>query len=191
MTQKRVPRDFNPERVYRRLGEFIVALQWFEDTLLDMITKLVAPERFFAARAAFLSMRFAEKIRVAEHMFLQVVEELGREGDSLAAQWSETFREICNRLTKLNEQRNKVVHSSYVELMAGGALKGIVLAKERIKRGAALHDYSDPIDELDSALRGAGALALELSRAATQVTHWAGRRRAIPKNDDVPDRKKK
>jgi hypothetical protein len=168
---------FNVDRIYHRLGEFIATFQWFEDLLLDMVTHLVAREHHFEARPAFANMRFSEKVRVADVMFPRLLARIVAT-DQLAAAWEQRFSALVRGFDELNTRRNKLVHSSYVELKAGGELVGMFRSKMRLKAGknrSALLDQGDPLADLDAAMKFAASLAIEAAMAAKQIAIWHDR----------------
>jgi hypothetical protein len=161
--------------VYQRLGELVVVVQWFDEKLLDMISRLDAGANFWDARQRFVPLSFAQKIARAASLFAQRMDELEErlpERGEAAAAWREKFKSLIAGCHELRERRNSLVHSSYVHLEAGGEVLGIARSDPQHKNPESRSRHSDAGSDLDAALAFSAPLAWELGMAHLQVVHW-------------------
>jgi hypothetical protein len=174
----------SPELVYRRLGEFVVVVQWVENELLDMVTRLHAGDAFWEARADFIKTTFAEKVQRARELFecrMRELEASRPEVAEAASAWRPRFAEIADGCDRLRRRRNVVVHSTYVHLEAAGEVHGIVRSKAGRHQGEVVFDQSDALGEVDAALGDAAQLCFDLGLAKKQVVWWQDLWAALPR----------
>lgn len=177
---------FDAAKMYQRVGEFVVAFQWFEVTVLNILWLLDQPRMSWDERLRTSEIRFVEKLDKAANRFSERMDDLerwSRNGtlpqtvEENARHWRARFASIISDCRVLNRQRNEIVHSSYVHLEAGGEIHGIVRSKVVLERRGTSDDFElrskDALPELDDALKEMATLSLALGTAQLQIVHWS------------------
>jgi hypothetical protein len=117
------------DRVYQRIGEFVVSFQWLEDMLrqigwfiLDPSRKEWPPKRLRSDK----SERLADKV---DKLFTLAI---GKCGLSDAEERAADFHTLIERFHVIRKLRNRHLHSAYIELKAGAEVKALLRSNPKL-----------------------------------------------------------
>lgn len=165
----------DPDVVYRRIGEFIVAFQWLEHRLREIGWLIVDPTRTEWPPRSLRTESNAQLIDRVVSLYGELMASLDIDK---AGHKAEEFKELGGRCHYIRKQRNRLVHSAFVELKVGGEVDGLVRSNPRLEEdpetGEPLFDQellrSESFVEL---LREIGEIAGCLNMHYLQLIHWA------------------
>src|SRR5437762_1934654 len=113
------------DRIYRRIGEFVVSFQWLENRLREIGWFILDPARKNWPPTELRDDSSAVLFSKVERLFLNALP-LCRLDANLEADFRESFGRHADCFTKLRRARNKILHSAYIELKAGGEIRGLL-----------------------------------------------------------------
>lgn len=171
----RAPREkpaFAPGEIYQRIGEVVVCFQWIENLLCQIHWTLTDPNWEKDPRRLTADLWFKALVDSAHTELLQFAERVMPQDPG---GWIERAPAMFEQCKALAIERNKVVHSAYVELKAGGELVGLLRSDMAIDRESGELKFDQ--DHLTSTsfgvfLRNAGELGIQLGLLHKQIIHW-------------------
>jgi hypothetical protein len=115
----------NEEKIYKRIGEFVVTFQWIENKLREIGWFILDPSRSEWPPCGFRNLTNENLINKVHKLFLEALPkcELFTE---LETEYKESFEINVEALHKLRRDRNKILHSAFIELKAGGEVKALM-----------------------------------------------------------------
>lgn len=165
----------NEEKIYQRIGEFVVSVQWIENLLREIGRFILNPDRTGWPPTGPLNLTNEKLIDSVHRLFVEALPKC-RLGPELEAEYKASFESCVKTLHKLRRDRTRILNSAFFELKAGGDVQGIMrstLADEvDAETGERLFDqelltpesFSKEMDEIANA-------ALVLNRAYLQLIH--------------------
>ena len=161
--------------IYRRIGEFVVLYQWIENRLREIGWFILDPDRRSWPPTALRSISSAELFTRVEALFLDALPKC-RLGDELESEYRTSFARCAEAFTELRKARNKILHSAFVELKAGGDIAAIMRVDPRgdidPETGDRLFDSQTLSSESFSAeFEIMAKLAMFLNRCYIQLLH--------------------
>lgn len=179
--QSRRPREADPQSgaisqkaedaIYRDLGRFVVTFQHLQNELVQLASFALDPEHRGHGRHAVADLwfrRLVKKTRTSVGEFLD--QHRGEEPE-----FREHLQELLDRCVELGDHRNKVLHSTYLFLEGGGALRAVV--RSDTKRGAAGNEIAldqGALEEgsFDEAMGDMAEVAFQIGQCRLQLIHW-------------------
>ena len=160
---------------YQRIGEFTVTFQWFENKLREIGWFILDPSRSNWPPTYLRNLSSEKLIDLVHGLFIQALPKC-----QLLQEWESDFKKSFDSSAKLLHQllrdRNRVLHSVFIELRAGGEVQGILRSNSKIQvdedSGEVLFDQEDLRGESfakEMAMRA--EFALFLNRAYRQLIH--------------------
>jgi len=169
---------------YKAIGEFVIVFQWVEHLYRQIGWRILDPEQKQWPPMAFRRESNHDLINKVTDLFIDLTkryafpngEEKAREMESLRAPFHE-----------LRRYRNRVLHSSYVELKAGGEVLGYLRANPEIgvdpETGELIYDQEEFTGQLvHDKLREFGEHMMSLNFLHVQLIHWLPFERHEPAN---------
>jgi hypothetical protein len=163
------------DRIYQRIGEFVVCFQWIENRLREIGWFIMDPQRNDLPPLQLRDASTAALITEVERLFFDALPKC-RLDPELEADLRICFAEDTKRLDKLRKARNKILHSAYVELKAGGEVTAIMRSNPRLnfdgENGEPLLDQEILSEtSFEGNLKEMADLAVSLNRYHTQLIH--------------------
>lgn len=163
------------DKLYQRIGEFVVGFQWIEDKFRQIGWLILDPMRKEWPPRSLRNLSNKELIDKVEAMFVNLVGGLDVEDRDERIQDFQTIVAGCH---KLREYRNSLLHSAYIELKGGGEVLGILRSNPKIKTdpatGDKLFDEEDLTGEaIEKHLRKIAELGVPLGQHYLQLIHWS------------------
>jgi hypothetical protein len=161
------------DRVYQGIGEFVVAFQFIEDQirqigwlLLDPGRKLWPPTQLRKEKSEELANKVASLYETKLCLCKLQNEEQQRA----------EFKELISRFHELRRFRNRVLHSAFVELKAGGEAMALVRSNRRLIKDSETGDETADEEILsetafNSEMIEIGQVASGLGRHYLQLIH--------------------
>jgi hypothetical protein len=146
---------FDADEIYRQLGIFVVSFQYVESKLAEICWLLTEPPYAEGERQPLAQLSYGQLVQETRRRIAAFVKRREPERPEFLKR-SEGVLDECRDLGYL---RNRIVHSAYVHLEAGGELHGIM--RSNLRR----HDPADAAED-DVEFLGPGSFAESLSGMA-------------------------
>jgi hypothetical protein len=168
----RQPEPFDSDEVYRQLGIFVVSFQYVESRLAEICWLLTEPPYADGERQVLAQLPYGRLVQETRDRFAAFLER--RQLDR--PEFVERSQRVLDECRDLGHLRNRIVHSAYVHLEAGGELQGIM--RSNLRHHGANDDPEDDIEFLSlesfkDTLTGLAHTAFTLGQLQTQLIHWS------------------
>lgn len=163
------------DAVYRKIGEFVVCFQWVENKLREIGWLIVDPHRQEWPPRSLRDETNHQLVDRVKALYLDLLETLDiKDGRERRAD----FLSLADACHAARRQRNRLLHSAYVELKAGGEVRDIILSDPKLQADP---DTGEPIfdqdilseDGLTRLLQEVAQIGFRLGMHYLQLTHWA------------------
>lgn len=163
------------ELMYQRIGKFTVSFQWIENKLREIGWFILDPNRSNWPPADLRNLTNDKLIDRVHELFVQALPKC-QLPQELEADFKETFESSAKLLHQLRRDRNRILHSAFIELRAGGEVQGILRSNPKIQNdeesGEVLFDQEILTGEsFAKEMAVMAELALSLNRAYLQLIH--------------------
>lgn len=161
--------------VYQRIGEFAVSFQWLENKLCEIGWFIMDPGRKDWPPKGLRALTNEKLIDKVHELFLQALPQCKLEHE-LEDDFKTSFAACTEALHQLRRDRNRILHSAFIELKAGGEVVGLMCSNPRTtideETGSVLYDQEmlEP-ESFDNEMRKMGEAAMFLGRAYIQLIH--------------------
>lgn len=161
--------------VCQRIGEFVVSFQWLENKLREIGWFILDPDRKEWPPKGLRALTNEKLVDAAHELFLMALPRC-----SLPVPIEEDFRKSfaasVQELHQLRRDRNRILHSAFIELKAGGEVVGLLRSNPRLQvdeeTGEGLYDQEMLTPEsFVEQMRRMAELGVFLSRAHLQLIH--------------------
>jgi hypothetical protein len=168
-------KPLDTDKLYQRIGEFVVGFQWIEDKFRQIGWLIQDPMRKKWPPMTLRNLSNKELIDKVEAMFVNLVGGLNVGDRDKRIQ---DFKTIVAGCHKLREYRNTLLHSAYIELKGGGEVLGILRSNPKVKTdpatGDRLFDEEDLTGEaIEKHQRQIAELGVPLGQHYLQLIHWS------------------
>jgi hypothetical protein len=168
--------DLNSEeKVYQRIGEFAVSFQWLENKLREIGWFILDPDRSEWPPKSLRNLTNEKLINRVHELFIEALPKCKLPAD-LEEEFKNSMGSCVEILHQLRKDRNRILHSAFIELKAGGEVQGLVRSDPRLgvdeETGETLFDqeYLTP-NSFDGEMKKMAETALFLNRVYTQLIH--------------------
>lgn len=120
------------DRIYQRIGEFVVGFQWLETSLREIGWLILDPLRQEWPPTALRSIDNAALIDRVHELFVGALSKCNL-GMELEAEYLAGFAACATELHRLRRARNRIIHSAYIELKAGGEIAEVMRVDNRLR----------------------------------------------------------
>jgi hypothetical protein len=165
---------FDPKPLYQAIGEYVVGFQWLVNKLWLAATFAEHPEQSLEDRWVLLDLSVAKLIDRFQEASIAFSRRWALAHSTL---FEDELDVIVDKCHQARRQRNRLIHSAYVHLEAGGELHGI-LRSDISSRGASgsespVFDQEIATPELFQVeLRHAVDTGILVSQCHIQFIHW-------------------
>jgi len=163
------------DRIYKRIGEFIVDFQWLENKLRGIGWFILDPGKKQWPPTHLRSLSNEGLINRVHELFLEALPKCELPSE-LEGDLEESFSVTVNVLHQLRRDRNRILHSAFIELKAGGEVHGLLRSDPKIQvdeeNGQIL--FSQEIltsTSFSNEMKVMAEAALFLNRAYIQLIH--------------------
>lgn len=161
-------------KLYQRIGEFVVSFQWIEHRLREIGWYCLDPYRRSWPPLALRSESNSELLEKVKKLFIAYLDKVApSDAENRRTQFGNLIEECHN----LRKYRNVLLHSAYIELKAGGEVIDLMRANLKIKKS----DVSDEFifdneilteESILGQMKIFAQTAFELNLYYTQLLHW-------------------
>ncbi|OIR09830.1 hypothetical protein GALL_82360 [mine drainage metagenome] len=160
---------------HQALGEFVVIFQWVENLYRQIGWFILDPERKDWPPIKLRRETNCQLIDKVTDMFVSLTQTYALDnGDEKA----KDILELKGHFHELRRYRNRVLHSTYVELNGGGEVHGYIRSNPDVgvdpETGDLIFDQEDfTAEAIYSKIREYGDYMLRLNLLHVQLVHWA------------------
>lgn len=161
--------------IYQRIGKFTVTFQWVENKLREIGWFILEPDSSNWPPADLRNLTNEKLIDRVHELFVQALPrcQLPQE---LESDFKERFESSVKLLHQLRRERNRILHSAFIELKAVGEVQGILLSNPKFQvdeeSGKAIIDQEILTREsFEKEMKMIAEVALFLNRAHLQLIH--------------------
>ena len=171
------------DRIYQRIGEFVVSFQWLEHRIREMGWFLLDPGRTKWPPTQLRTDRPELLFNEVEKLFLEALPRCRLDAE-LEASYRESLPTYAKRFHKLRKARNKILHSAFIELKAGHEVQALLRSNPRLtpdsETGELLYDQEILSERsFNEELRETAEVAVFINRCYVQLIH------RLPINEDA------
>jgi hypothetical protein len=125
--------DLNSEeRTYQRIGEFAVTFQWLENKLREIGWFILDPERSEWPPKSLRNFTNEKLVNKVHKLFVEALPKC-RLSAELDTEFKKSMDSYAKMLHQLRRDRNRIFHSAFIELKAGGEVQGLVRSDPRLE----------------------------------------------------------
>ena len=146
--------------VYQRIGEFTVSFQWLENRLREIGWLVLDPDRVQWPPRKLRSLTNQELIDEVHDLFKGALPKCNL-GAELEADLSRSFAACALELHQLRRDRNRILHSAFIELKAGGEVIRLMRSNPKLHVD---EETGEPL--FDQEMLSPGSFATEMQRMA-------------------------
>lgn len=163
------------EKTYQRIGEFVVTFQWLEGKLREIGWFILDPDREQWPPTSLRDLTNHQLIEKVHDLFVKALPQCDLPSD-LEQELRQSFDACAEELHQIRKDRNRILHSAFIELKAGGEVQGLVRSDPRLgvdeETGEILFDQEclTP-DSFDKEMRRMAEAGVFLGRAYIQLIH--------------------
>lgn len=161
--------------IFRRIGEFVVSFQWIENKLREIGWFIIEPERLKWPLPDLRNLTNEKLVDRVYELFLQALP-MCKLPTELETDLKISFASVVRQLHQLRRDRNRILHSAFIEFKAGGETQGTlrISSKNQIdeETGGPLFDQELlTAESFVSEMRSMAELSLFLDRTYMQLIH--------------------
>jgi hypothetical protein len=161
--------------IYQRIGEFTVSFQWLENKLREIGWFILDPERSQWPPTGLRNLSNEKLVERVYGLFVDALPKCELPND-LETDFKDSFAFAAKELHQIRRDRNRILHSAFIELKAGGEVQGLLRSSPKTEideeTGKVLSDQEFLTDEsFDKEMKMMADVALFLNRAYTQLIH--------------------
>lgn len=165
----------NEALVYQRIGEFTVSFQWLENKLREIGWYVIDPNRREWPPKDLRTLTNEKLIDRVHELFLQALPKC-KLNQELEANLRISFGLCVTELHRLRRDRNRILHSAFIELKAEGEVVGLMRSNPKLsldeETGESLYDQELLTPEsFAKEMRKMADAAVFLDRVYLQLTH--------------------
>ena len=162
-------------QIYQRIGEFVVSFQWIENRIREIGWFAQDPHRSNWPPPGLRSENSQDLFGKVEALLLGALASCDLDG-KLEADFRSEIGRAAGLYHNLRRARNKIIHSAFVELKAGGEVAGIVRSNPKLERDPESGEFLFDQEMLsgssfDEEIRQMGELTIILNRCYMQLIH--------------------
>ena len=162
------------DRAYRGIGEFVVTFQWIENKYREIGWFILDPDRKNWPPMKLRSETNEKLIDKVTALFLDLTRTYQFPNGQTQSADFEALRTEFHALRKF---RNRLLHSTYIELKAGGELLGLLRSNPKVyvdtETGEVMFDQ-EPFTEavVHEEIKKVADAAFRLGGHYVQIIHW-------------------
>ena len=163
------------EFIYKRIGEFTASFQLIESKLREIGWFILHPDRSNWPPSDLRNLTNEKLIDRVHGLFVQALPKC-QLPQELESDFKELFETSAKHLHQLRRDRNRILHSAFIELRAGGEVQGILRSNPKIQvneeSGEVLYEQELLTNKsFAKEMKIMAELALFLNRAYIQLIH--------------------
>lgn len=167
--------NYNPDIIYKYIGEFVMSFQWLEHRLREIGWLIIDPTRSEWLPRGLREETNYELVNKVTKLYMDLIDTLKVEN---AEELKSDFRSISEDCHRIRQKRNRLLHSAFIELSTNNISYGIVRNDPRLETDPVTGEILFDIELLteasfEASLKEIGELAVRTNRHYIQLIHWA------------------
>jgi hypothetical protein len=122
----------NEQLVYQRIGEFAVSFQWVENELREIGWFILDPDRSKWPPTDLRNLTNEKLVDRVHELFVQALPSC-KLPTALEENFRDSFASAVKKLHQVRRHRNRVLHSAFIELKAGGEVQGMLRSNPKLQ----------------------------------------------------------
>lgn len=165
----------NVEKIHQALGEFVIIFQWIESLYRQIGWFILDPERKDWPPMELRKETNYQLINKVTELYVDLTETYEfANGDEKARD----IVELKEHFHSLRRFRNRLLHSTYIELKGGGEVHGYIRSNPEVgvdpESGELIFDQEDFSEQnIHGKIQEYGEYMFRLNLLHVQLTHWA------------------
>lgn len=160
-------------RIYQRIGEFAVSFQWIENKLREIGWFILDPDRKEWPPRGLINLTNEKLIETVHQLFKEALPKCELRAE-LETDFRDSFAATANTLHQLRRDRNRILHSAFIELKAGGEVQGLLRSNPKNQvdeeTGQTLFDHEIlSLESFSKEMKAIADSAIFLNRAYLQL----------------------
>lgn len=164
------------DKAYKSIGELVVVFQWVENKYREIGWFILDPERKQWPPMELRKETTHDLMKKVLKLFSDLVENSSfPNGEEKLKE----FKRVTDAFQDFRKFRNRMLHSAYIEMKAGGEIAGLIRANPQIsvdeETGELIQDqeaFSEKV--VHEKLAETGEAAIALGQIYIQLIHWHG-----------------
>lgn len=156
--------DAETERFFSCLGKYLVAFQWVEGQLDQIILLYRGHENWAQTQEELANLRLHRKIQIVHESLSSPVFNLREVGD-----WLDRGEKLLNELDAERRRRNDLVHAQYLFEFVEAGMPPV--QSNRRKGDERFFQQDIDLNEFERRLRSLAELGIHISLLRTQMIH--------------------
>ena len=161
--------------IYQKIGEFAVTFQWIENRLREIGWLILDPDRSEWPPKTLRNLTNQKLIDKVAGLIREALQSCDLMPD-LEADFGRGLDACVRSLHELRKDRNRILHSAFIELKAGGEVHAILRSNPKIEvdeeTGEVLFDQEClTSSSFDNEMRRMADVAMFLNRVYIQLIH--------------------
>lgn len=160
---------------YQSIGEFVIVFQWVEDLYRQIGWFILDPNREDWPPTALRTETNHDLINKVTDLFVELTKKYAfPNGDDQAS----SIVELRDRFHELRRQRNRILHSTFLEIKGGGEVHGYIRSNPKVgvdsDTGELIFDqeHFSPVS-IHNIIQEYGDDMFRLGQHHIQLIHWA------------------
>jgi hypothetical protein len=163
------------DATYKALGEFVIIFQWVENLYRQIGWFILDPERKQWPPRLLRTETNHALINKVTDLFVELTKSYAFEN---GAEKAKDMQELRAHFHGLRQYRNRLLHSTYIELKAGGEVHGYIRSNPEIgvdaETGELILDQEDfSAETIYAKIREYGEYMIRLNFIHAQLIHWS------------------
>jgi hypothetical protein len=118
-------------KIYQRVGEFVVSFQWLENRIREMGWLILDPSRKNGPPTELRNDPTVVLLTKVETLFLDALPSC-RLDSEVETEFRASFAASAKRFHSVRRARNTILHSAYIELKAGREVHGLMRSNPQL-----------------------------------------------------------
>lgn len=161
--------------VYQRIGEFVVSFQWLENKLREIGWLILDPGRSQWPPRDLRNLTNEKLVDKVHQLFVDALPQCKLASD-LEREFEDSFATFVAELHHVRRARNRILHSAFIELKAGGDVHGLLRSSPKMQvdeeTGESLFDQEVLTSQsFSNEMKRMAQVAFFLNRAHLQLIH--------------------
>lgn len=162
------------DTIYHRLGEFVVSFQWIENRFREIGWLILDPERNQWPPFALRDETNHDLLIKVEELYVTLIDRFAPDD---AEERKESFRGLVAASHDMRRYRNRLVHSAYVEIKAGGEVISLLRSNPKLEEDTETCELKwdqEALNEnsFEDGMKEMGRIAWDLNLHYIQLIHW-------------------
>jgi hypothetical protein len=163
------------EAAHQALGEFVIIFQWVENLYRQIGWFILDPERKQWPPKQLRTQKNQKLINKVTNLFVELTDKYAFAN---GAEKADDMRELQARFHELREYRNRLLHSTYIELKSGDEVHGYIRSNPEVgvdpETGDLIFDQEDfSAEDIHAMIREYGEFMFRLNLIHVQLIHWS------------------